>query len=747
MKMIKKNTKPLFFGVLLMIMSMNLIPDLVSAQETARDTIIKTIRLDSVLIRDARQNVLKPMPPIKGTYIFAGKKTEVIDLEKMDVNRVDNNPRQIFSKVPGIFVYETDGSGNQVNIASRGLDAHRSWEFNVRHNDVMTNTDLYGYPASHFSPPTESIQRIEIVRGSGSLQYGAQFGGMINYITKDADTTRKLSLETQQSAGSFGLFSSFNALGGKIAKLKYDTYLSYRRSDGYRENSDYRYLSYHGNLEYDFTPRFNARIEYNRMEYTNHLNGGLNDAQFYANSRQSTRKRNYYSPDIHVPSLRLNYKIGKRTNLNFISSAVLGYRNSVQFIALSTVKDSINRLTNSYNPRQVDIDKYNSYSQELRLSHNYQLFKRSQTLVAGLRYIHNNLERKQLGRGTTGSDYDLTLTDPTWGRDLQYKTKNVSFFLESLFELSPKLSLTGGLRYENGETQTSGVIKNYDTAKIPVNILHHFALLGFGAQYALNENVTLLANWSQAYRPVIFADIIPPTRLNQVDPNIRDAFGNNAELGVRGNAGGFLQFDVTLFNLVYKHRIGDLVLTNDTGETFFYKTNTGNSVANGIEFYAEVSPFKVLKIKSYNWSASLFTSTAYLNAKYTQGTKVSGGQNKNITGNRVEAAPQWVSRNGLQLHYKNLSASFQYSFVGKSFSDAFNTITPNASGTVGIVPAYQLTDVNLTWRFLKSYNLKFSANNLFDKRYFTERPSFFPGPGGLYPSDGRSLIISIGAKL
>lgn len=113
----------------------------------------------------------------------------------------------------------------------------------------------------------------------------------------------------------------------------------------------------------------------------------------------------------------------------------------------------------------------------------------------------------------------------------------------------------------------------------------------------------------------------------------------------------------------------------------------------------------------------------------------------------MEAAPEWISRNGVQIKYKNISTSMQYSIVGNSFSDAFNTVIPNASGTVGLVPGYQLTDVNLTWKLKKFYNVKFSVNNLFDKHYFTERPSFFPGPGGLFPSDGRSFIISIGAKL
>ena len=135
-----------------------LVTNIVFSQAT--DSVKHTL-LGSVTIRDFRQNqYLKPLPSVKETYIFAGKKTEVIHLDQINANTVDNSPRQIFSKIPGIFVYEDDGTGNQISISSRGLDPHRSWEFNVRQNGIMTNTDIYGYPASHFIPPVEAVDRI-----------------------------------------------------------------------------------------------------------------------------------------------------------------------------------------------------------------------------------------------------------------------------------------------------------------------------------------------------------------------------------------------------------------------------------------------------------------------------------------------------------------------------------------------------------------------------------------------------------
>jgi Fe(3+) dicitrate transport protein len=101
-----------------------------------------------------------------------------------------------------------DGTGNQINIATRGLDPHRGWEINIRPNDALTNSDMYGYPASHYNIPMEAVDRIQL-RGTGSLQYGAQFGGMLNYITKRADTTKRIAFESVNSAGSFGCSAVF----------------------------------------------------------------------------------------------------------------------------------------------------------------------------------------------------------------------------------------------------------------------------------------------------------------------------------------------------------------------------------------------------------------------------------------------------------------------------------------------------------------------------------------------------------
>jgi Fe(3+) dicitrate transport protein len=71
------------------------------------------------------------MKDIEGTSIMAGKKNEVLDLTKLNANLTTNNNRQVYGKIPGVSVWENDGSGIQTGISTRGLSPNRAWEFNV----------------------------------------------------------------------------------------------------------------------------------------------------------------------------------------------------------------------------------------------------------------------------------------------------------------------------------------------------------------------------------------------------------------------------------------------------------------------------------------------------------------------------------------------------------------------------------------------------------------------------------------
>ena len=69
----------------------------------------------------------------------------------------------------------------QLSIGGRGLDPNRTASFNTRQNGYDISADVLGYPESYYTPPAEALGEIQIVRGAASLQYGTQFGGLINF--------------------------------------------------------------------------------------------------------------------------------------------------------------------------------------------------------------------------------------------------------------------------------------------------------------------------------------------------------------------------------------------------------------------------------------------------------------------------------------------------------------------------------------------------------------------------------------
>ena len=710
-----------------------------SAQTPADSLQLKV--LNEVKIR-AQRPTIERLPSVSGTYLWSGKKSEVISLENIDANVAEKTPRQIFAKIPGVFVYDMDGSGNQTNISTRGLDPHRGWEFNIRANGIMTNSDIYGYPASHFSLPMEAIGRIELVRGTGALQYGAQFGGMLNYVLKTPDTTKAIGLESINSVGSYGLISSFNAIGGKLGKLQYYAYYSKRISDGYRENSESDYDGQGAMLKYSPTENFALKAELLRSNYTYHIPGPLTDEMFKADPRQSTRARNYYNPEIYVPSLSADWKIGAQTRLSWTTSAILGERRSVQFDRTANIVDAINPATLQYAGRQVDIDAFNSFTSELRLLQNYSLFGHTATLAAGLQFIKNDLNRRQQGKGTTGTDFDLSIDPVGWGRDLHLKSQNVAISIENKFQISKKFSVSPGIRYESGNSKLSGTTTYYDDDKDLPNIIEHkFPLLGINTEYLIGKRQSLYAGFSQAYRPVIFKDIIPGNVYEKVDKGLKDAFGYNAELGWRGASGGF-KWDVGAFALQYNNRLGNLAQYDADIDTFIlFRTNIGDSRTYGLEMFAEYGFYLGDEV-----FASIFSSTSYFNAEYLgDSIRINGKENRSIKGQKVESVPEIISRNGLNVRYKKLSASLLYSYTAESFADPLNTVEPSATGAVGLVPSYGLLDLNASYRY-RNFTLRFNVNNLLDEHYFTKRPTFYPG-AGVWPSDGRSVVVTVGIKI
>lgn len=692
------------------------------------------------------------LPEVVGTSIYAGKKNALIVMDNVKGNVVTNTMRQVLAKVPGIHVWESDGSGIQIGIAARGLSPNRSWEFNVRQNGYDISADPFGYPEAYYNPQLQAVQRIEIVRGHGSLQYGPQFGGLVNYILRNgSEISKPLQFETQQTIGSNGLFNSYNALGGTNGKVHYYTFFDHRNAVGWRQNSTYFTNTGFGSFTWKPNRKWSVTAELMHAHQRSQQPGGLTDSQFREDARQSFRSRNWF--DIHwtTAAIIADYQINSGSKLNIKTFYIAGNRNSLGYLKAINLPDSVNPTTGAFNSRTLDIDHYRNAGMEARYLTDYKLGKSVQTLSAGIRLYAGNTYRFRDGIGTTGADYTSQLLSPVWPRELQYHSFNSAVFAEQIFRWG-KFLLIPGVRWELVSGKAEG-INGYTQSGTPVFLQSQsrnrsFVLAGVGTEYHVGKKAEFYGNITQAYRPMQFADLTAPPTTDEIDQQLKDARGYNADFGFRGRLRSFLFFDISFYQLQYNNRIGTITQQRTDGSFYNFRTNVGNSSSRGLEALVEWSIAKALFPKWKETDIIVFVSYNYNHARYGDFKVITKNGNALVTSNlknkQVENAPEQLIRAGINLQFRKLTVSLQGSSVGATFSDANNTVTATQNGQVGLIPGYTVLDWNATYLFSSVIQLKAGINNLTDTRYFTRRSGGYPGPG-ILPSDGRNVYLSIGA--
>jgi Fe(3+) dicitrate transport protein len=165
----------------------------------------------------------------------------------------------------------------------------------------------------------------------------------------------------------------------------------------------------------------------------------------------------------------------------------------------------------------------------------------------------------------------------------------------------------------------------------------------------------------------------------------------------------------------------------------------GQAVIMGVESYAESDFLRLLKPESKELSGVLFANLALIQSEY----KVS--QIAEVQGNQVEFVPKVNLKSGARFGYKNLKASFQFTYLTDQFSDATNARDGGVAGVVGLIPTYKIMDASLSYEF-KKFRVESSINNFANEMYYTRRATGYPGPG-ILPSDGRSFYLTLQVKM
>jgi Fe(3+) dicitrate transport protein len=713
------------------------------------DTSVK--QLDVVNINDGKEKTfgVTRLKAIEGTTINAGKKSEVIVMDDVTANKATNNTRQIYSKVSGLNIWESDGAGIQLGIGGRGLNPDRITNFNTRQNGYDISADALGYPESYYSPPAELVDRIEILRGASSLQYGTQFGGLVNFKLKEGPTDKPFEITARETAGSWGFFNTSTSIGGTDNKLQYYAFFEHKQGDGWRPNSQFNVNTGYTSLTYKATDKFSVTFQYTHMDYLAHQPGGLTDAEFAQDPHQSVRTRNWFKVDWNMAAILLDYRIND--NLKFNSRFFGLYSGRY---ATGDLVDQINR-PDMGGDRDLFKDQYTNYGNESRLLYTYKINDNPQTLLVGVR-LYKGLTNRQQGLGNDGStgnasdfNYGNSVADANAYSKYNFPNYNVALFAENIFRITSKFSIIPGVRFENIVTKANGVYNNIVTDQAgnviynqPVsdikNSARHFVIGGIGLSYYQNEAMQFYGNISQNYRAINFSDLYSVVLTTKVDPNLKDETGYSADLGMRGNIASIFNYDVSIFDIYYNDRIGTEP-ESDINGSYQYRTNIGPSQNIGLESFAELELLHFINYDTKNTSLSIFSNLALINARYVHIS------NTAINNNKVELAPDVIFKTGLSYKHRKFAASYQVAYTSSQFSDATNApFYPSA--IYGIVPAYTVMDLSASYKLSKIFSLEGSVNNLANAKYFTRRADSYPGPG-IIPADARGFFLTLQVKL
>jgi Fe(3+) dicitrate transport protein len=682
---------------------------------------------------------------VEDMAIYAAKKSEVILLDNMVGNLATNNARQVYKGIAGLNIWESDGAGLQLSIGARGLDPNRTSNFNTRQNGYDISADALGYPESYYTPPTQALERIEIVRGAASLQYGPQFGGLLNFVFKQGNEDKPFEFITENTVGSFGLLSTFNSIGGSKNGWNYYGFFQHKRGNGWRENSDFYQNTAYASIS-KTVGKFTINGQFTRMNYLAQQAGGLADFEFNQNPRQSKRERNWFKVDWNLAALNFDYKINKTTKLNS------------RFFYLNAKREALGELGAINRPdplRERDLIKgsYNNFGNETRLIHRYKIGEELMTFLVGTRY-YQGLTTNRQGDADNGSDANFTFLNPDdlERSNYEFPSRNISVFAENLFNINEKWTVTPGVRFEYLRTASEGYYKErifsggqvifeqkFEDSRVNPRSL---ILAGLGVGFKPKENVEFYANFSQNYRSINFSDLAVVNPNLIVDSLLTDEKGFNIDLGIRGEfLNNAVRFDANVFHLSYRDRIGtgEIIISDPAviERAVAYRTNIGDAKIFGLESYIEADFWRFFQPENTDFSLVAFANFSLLYGEYTSGAS-------DFKGNDVELIPPFSIKTGVNFKYKTFKIAYQFAYTAQHFTDATNAILV-ADATRGLIPAYSVHDLSLAYTY-KRFKLQTGINNLTNNYYFTRRAAAYPGPG-IIPSDGRNFYVTFGVKI
>jgi iron complex outermembrane recepter protein len=600
----------------------------------------------------------------------------VVDEEEIR-NSMARTVPDLLRNQEGIVVRDLLGNGKAAQVDMRGFGESAPFNVLVLVDGRRVNEmDLSGVDWTQI--PLEQIERIEIVRGTGTVLYGDNaVGGVINIITKLPGRTP--TFRTGVTLGSYGRHKEEVAVSGGVEKVAASLFASYDSTDGYRENNDFRARDVGGRVVYDPTSFLSLNLSGSYHSDNYGLPGPLTRAELEEDRRGTT------APFDNAESTDYYLKLGSELDLGTFGSLLADF---------------------SYRSREFEDRFFSDFGDFLRESE-------TETWAITPRWILNSTPAGYRNTFVAGIDVYLSEMEmdsvfggfPSGFSNVERNSYGAYF--NNDFSVRENLVLSLGarrerVRYDLVQEDLSGFL-----APLEDRITDWENAYTAGLTFLYGEKSSLFARYNRSFRFPLTDELVLLDFAEgqiRVNPALSPQRGNHYEVGMRHFFTSSLQGNVTLFRAEIKDEIF-LNLPTFTNE------NHPETLHQGVElgFRADFSKRFTL-LGNYTYEKARFEADPY-------------------EGNDIPAVPRHRGSLGFRLFdlTPGLTLAADYNYVGASYAISDQ---PNVFGRV---ESYYTLDgrISYAWRAVRAFA---GVNNITNQKYSqyvvasATQLNFYPAP-------------------
>lgn len=648
----------------------------------------------------------------------------IITKDELDLSHVFSTTEAL-RKVPGVNVRDEEGFGLRPNIGIRGLNPTRSTKVLLLEDGIPLSYAPYGDNASYYHPPVDRFERIEVLKGSEQVRYGPlTAGGVINYITP---------LPSSEPGGFVSLAGGNRHYFNGHARYSHGPLLfDYirKQGEGSRDNTYVQLNDFNIKVvsalsdDQALTLRANAYTEDSQVTYS-----GLTQAEWNVQGSQYNPFKNDFF-EARRYGLSLTHEMQFNQDVFLITNAYWSNFQRDWWRQSSSTTDSQCGSTftaqrnagqvvdaNTCNSIQGRLREYYTYGVEPRLRVNHALGGARGELELAVRAHYETQSRRQ-ENGTSPSARSGSLAENNERDVAAY-----SFMVAERLDFG-RFAVTPAARVERMLYDRSDLLTNLNGSTGVTELIP-----GVGATFTPNEAFTFFGGVHKGYSPPRVEDVISNSGVTSAE--VPEETAVEAELGVRGNPSPGINFQVAAFRNHFSQQVvvGSVAgagLPLATGETLY----VGGELSGRVDFNRALR----LDQDVYLRAALTYLPTASIESQFiavATGAPLQGNQD----GNRLPYAPRFQATVGLGYNLPfGLNAEVEMVHVSEQYSDFANTVAPTTSGQAGLIEAFTIWNLSLTYT-LERYALTvfFAVKNLADEVYVADRTrGILPGTPRLF---------------